>query len=165
LFRDKDVAIIGGGNSALEAVDFLLKIAHRIYVLNINKEFKAHRSLLEKAERSKKVKLVYKAKTTRILGDRFVSGLEYEQKYKKKVLKVQGIFVEIGRVPSTGFLKGFVKLDEHQHFLVDCQTNTSVPGVFAAGDCSSVHEYQYVIAAGQGCIALLKAAKYLAGKR
>ncbi len=165
LFRGKDVAVIGGGNSALEAADFLLKIARRIYVLNLNPKFKAHASLLEKAKRSTKVKLLYNAKTTRILGGKFVSGLEYQQKSKKKVLKVQGIFVEIGRVPNTGFLKGFVKLDEHQHISVDCQTHTSVPGVFAAGDCSSVHEYQYVIAAGQGCIALLKAARYLAGKK
>jgi thioredoxin-disulfide reductase len=166
LFRGKEVAVIGGGNSALEAVDFLGNIAKNIYVLNVNPDFSnAHKYLLEKAVKNKKVKIIYSAQTTAVLGGRFVSGLEYIQKGKKNILKVQGVFVEIGRIPETEFVKGFLKLDEHNHIQIDEQTNTSVPGVFAVGDCSSVHEYQYIIAAGQGCIALLKAAKYLARKK
>jgi len=163
LFKDKEVAVIGGGNSALEAVDFLSKVAKNIYVLNVNPDFSgAHKYLLEKAMKNKKVNIIYNAITKKVLGDKFVSGLEYEQKGKKRILPVQGIFVEIGRIPATEFVKGTLKLDEHQHIVIDAHTNTSVPGIFAVGDCSSVHEYQYIIAAGQGCIALLKAAKYLA---
>ena len=163
LYKDNEVAVIGGGNSALEAVDFLINIAKKIYLLNVNPNFNnAHKYLLEKAVKNKKVKIIYNAQTTAVVGDRFVSGIEYKQKGKKQLLSVKGVFVEIGRIPATTFLKGFLKLDEHEHVQIDEQTNTSVPGIFAVGDCSSVHEYQYIIAAGQGCIALLKAAKYLA---
>jgi len=165
LFKGKDVAVIGGGDSALEAVDFLLKIAKKIYIINITSEFKAHEYLQERVKKNKKVKIINNAKTTEILGDKFVTGLKYEQKGKLKELKVEGIFVEIGRVPNTDFVSGLLKLDEHKHIIIDSNTNTSVPGIFAAGDCSSVHEYQYVIAAGQGCTALLKAARYLAAKK
>ena len=82
-----------------------------------------------------------------------------------KQLDVDAIIVEIGRVPTTDAFKGFVDLDDHGHILMDCQTHTSVPGVFAAGDCTAGHEYQYVIAAGQGAMALIKASKYLATKK
>jgi alkyl hydroperoxide reductase subunit F len=91
--------------------------------------------------------------------------LKYEQKNEEKKLDVQGVFVEIGRIPNTDFVKDFLKLDDHQHIEIDCTGHTSVEGVFAAGDCASGHEYQYVIAAGQGCMCLLKAARYLAWKK
>jgi thioredoxin reductase len=105
------------------------------------------------------------AKIVEIYGDNFVQGVKYEKDGEVKELKVQGVFVEIGRIPNTEFVKDFVKIDEHSHIDIGCTTQTSMPGIFAAGDCSSVHEYQYVIAAGQGCTALLKAARYLAGKK
>ncbi|MBI2662770.1 NAD(P)/FAD-dependent oxidoreductase [Candidatus Woesearchaeota archaeon] len=165
LFKNKDVTVIGGGNSALEAADFLLNIAKSITILNLNPVFNAHEYLLEQISGHKKVKIINNAKTLEILGNTFVSGIKYKQKNQVKILKTQGIFVEIGRIPNTNFLKGFLKLDQHQHIIIDQTTQTSVPGVFAAGDCSSVHEYQYIIAAGQGCTALIKAARYLAQKK
>ena len=78
---------------------------------------------------------------------------------------MEGVIIEIGRTPNTAFVEVFLDLDDHKHITIDCQTNTSIEGIFAAGDCSSVHEYQYTIAAGQGCIALLKAARYLDNKK
>ena len=165
LFKNKDVTVIGGGNSALEAADFLLNIAKSITILNLNPAFNAHEYLIEQISSHKKVKIINNAQTLKILGNTFVSGIKYKQKNQVKTLKTQGIFVEIGRIPNTNFLKGFLKLDEHQHIIINQTTQTSVPGVFAAGDCSSVHEYQYVIAAGQGCTALIKAARYLAQKK
>ncbi len=165
LYKNKEVAVIGGGDSALEAVDFLLNIAKKIYVININAEFKAHEYLQEKIKKNKKVKVINKAKTVKIVGDKFVRELVYERDGKQQKLKVDGVFVEVGRIPNTEFVKDFLKLDEHRHILVDAQMNTSVAGIFAVGDCSSVHEYQYVIAAGTGCIALLKAARYLAQQK
>ncbi len=165
LFKNKDVAIIGGGSSALEAVDFIKNIAKKIYVVNINKEFIAHKYLIEKAKALKNVEFMTKAKTTEIFGDKFVQGIKYEKAGKSNQLKVQGIFVEIGRIPNTDFVKNFVKLDDKQHIVIDAQTKTSVEGIFAAGDCASGQEFQYAIAAGQGCTALLKAARYLANKK
>ncbi len=169
LFKGKEVAVIGGGDSALEAVDFLGKIAKKIYLIVLEDKLKAHEYLQERAKKNARLKIVYNADTTEILGQKFVDGLRYEQKYgqkiKSKELKVQGVFVEIGRVANSEFVKDLVKLDEHGHIIADCQTYTSVAGIFAAGDCSSVHEYQYVISAGMACTALMKVARYLARKK
>ncbi|MFH1682968.1 MAG: FAD-dependent oxidoreductase [Candidatus Woesearchaeota archaeon] len=165
LFSGMDVAIIGGGNSALEAVDFMKEIASKIYLLVKGKEFTAHEYLIESVKKNKKVKIIFNAETTAILGTKLVEGIKYKQEGKEQELKVQGVIVEIGRNPSTDIFKSLVKLDEHKHIMIDSQTNTNVPGVFAAGDCANGHEYQYVIAAGQGCMALIKAARYLAGKK
>jgi len=165
LFSGKTIAIIGGGNSALEGVDFTKNIAKKIYVINVTKKFNAHEYLIEKVKSYENVEIIHEAKTTAISGDKFVSAITYEKEGKENKLDVGGVIIEIGRTPNTAFVEGFADLDDHKHIIIDCQTNTSIEGVFAAGDCSSVHEYQYTIAAGQGCIALLKAARYLANKR
>ncbi|MFC1576960.1 NAD(P)/FAD-dependent oxidoreductase [Candidatus Omnitrophota bacterium] len=165
LFSGKTIAIIGGGNSALEGVDFVKNVANKIYLINIEKEFSAHEYLIEKVASYKNIEVINKARTTAILGDKFVNAITYEKDGQTQKLDVQGVIIEAGRTPNTGFAEGFVDLDEHKHIVIDCQTNTSVEGIFAAGDCSSVHEYQYTIAAGQGCVALLKAARYLANKK
>ncbi|MBW2995374.1 FAD-dependent oxidoreductase [Candidatus Woesearchaeota archaeon] len=165
LFSDKEVAVIGGGDSALEAVDFLNNIAKKIYLVNIGEKLTAHEYLQEKVKNNPKVEIINNAKSTEVIGNgTFVTGLKYEQNGEKKQLDVQGIFVEIGRIPNTDFVKDFLKLDDHAHIQIDCTGHASVPGIWAAGDCASGHEYQYVIAAGQGCMCLLKAARYLAGK-
>ena len=78
---------------------------------------------------------------------------------------MKGVIIEIGRIPNTETFKNLINLDEHGHINIDCQGRASVPGVFAAGDCAAGHEYQYVIAAGQGCMALIKAARYLTTKK
>ncbi|MFH1053356.1 MAG: FAD-dependent oxidoreductase [Candidatus Woesearchaeota archaeon] len=161
LFQGKDVAVIGGGDSAAEAVDFMLNIAKKVYLIVRGSNLTAHEYLQERLKQHKKVEILFNADTKEIIGDRFVSGIRLYHKGKKKEIKVKGVIVEIGRIPNTDFLKGFVKFDEHNHVLVDHWCYTSKPGIFSAGDCCSVHEYQYVIAAGQGCIALLKAARYL----
>lgn len=164
LFSGRDIAIIGGGNSAFEGVDFTKDIARKIYLVNIEKNFNAHEYLIEKVTSYKNVEIINEARTTEILGDRFVTGLIYEKSGNRNRLDVGGIIVEIGRIPATEFLKGFLELDDHMHIVIDCQGRASVEGVFAAGDCASGHEYQYTIAAGQGCMALLKAARYIANK-
>ncbi len=165
IFTGKNVVVIGGGDSALEAVDFLTKIAKKITILNLTDKFKAHEYLQEKIKKNKKITVINNATTTEIYGDQFVKGIKYNQNGKTKDLKVGGVFVEIGRIPNTDFTKGFLKRDNHNHIKINAHTETSVPGIFSAGDCSSVHEYQYVIAAGQGCTALIKAARYLANQK
>ena len=166
LFADKEVAVIGGGDSALEAVDFLLNIAKKIYLINLTEELKAHEYLQERISGHEKVEVINNASTTEIIGDgKTVTGIKYKQGDEEKEISIQGVFVEIGRVPNTDFLEGFIELDEHKHIKIDEWCYASQEGVFAAGDCSSVHEYQYVIAAGQATIALLKAARYLAKKK
>lgn len=165
LFKGKKVAVIGGGDSALEAIHFLENIVSKIYLVVLGGELVAHEYLKEYVKNNKKVKIIYNAKTNQILGDKFLTGMVYEQKGNMKELKVEGVFIEIGRVPNTEFAKGVVAVDKHNHIRIDCYGNTSVPGIFAAGDCASGHEYQFVIAAGQGCMALIKAMRYLARQK
>ena len=100
-----------------------------------------------------------------ILGDSMVSGIKYEKEGDLKQLDVKGVIIEIGRIPKTEPFKGVVDFDDDGHIKIDCQGHTSVPGIFAAGDCASGHEYQYIISAGQGCMALIKAARYLATRK
>jgi len=164
LFAGADIAIIGGGNSALEGVDFTKDIANKIYLINIEKKLRAYEYLTEKIASYQNVEVINEAETTLIRGDKFVTGLSYKKNGKENDLNLKGVIVEIGRIPATDFLATFLNLDKHKHILVDCQGRTSVEGVFAAGDCASGHEYQYIIAAGGGAMALLKAARYIANK-
>ena len=162
LFSGKDIAIIGGGNSALEGVEFTKNIANRIYLLNIEKKLTGHGLLIEKVKAYKNVEIIQDAETTEFFGDDFISGLKYKKDGELHTLNIEGIIIEIGRTPNTECVHGFLELDDRGHIVIDCHTKTSVEGVFAAGDCASGREFQYAIAAGQGCMALLKAAKYIA---
>jgi len=165
LFAGKEIAIIGGGNSALEGVSFTKDIAKKIYLITIEKQFRAHEYLTEGVESLKNVEIIKGARTTEILGEDRVSGLRYEKEGRVQELSVEGVIIEIGRVPNTEFVQGFLELIPQGHIRIDCWTRTPVEGVFAAGDCASGQEYQYVIAAGQGCMALIKASRYLASLR
>src|SRR3989338_910356 len=121
LFSGMDIAVIGGGNSALEGVDFTKDIAKKIYLVNINKEFNAHEYLIENITSYKNVEVISEAKTIEIIGDKFVNGLVYEKNNEKKRLDIGGVIIEIGRQPMTNFLEGFLALDEHRHIAADCQ--------------------------------------------
>ncbi len=162
LFSGMDVAIVGGGNSALEAVDFMKDIASKIHMIVLGGEFTGHEYLIEKVQNNPKVNVIFNANTKKITGDGLVNGVIYEKDGKEQRIDVRGVIIEIGRVPESGPFKGLVDVDEHEHIKVNCQANTSVPGIFAAGDVATGHEYQYVISAGQGTMALIKAARYIA---
>lgn len=165
LFAQKTIAVLGGGNSALEGVDFVKNIASKIYLININSEFNAHQYLIEKVTSYENVEIITQAQITEIYGNQFVRGIKYKQSGQEHNLAVEGVIIEIGRSPNTAFLGDFLKLNSTGHVQIDCQTRTSRDGVFAAGDCASAQEYQYIVAAGQGCVALLKASRYLANKK
>lgn len=162
LFSGKTVAVLGGGDAALEAVDFLKDIVKKIHLVVLEDKLRGHEYLQERAINNNKVDIHFNASTQRIEGEQMVQSITFTQEDQEKTLGVEGVIIEIGRIPNTEFVKDLVKRDEHGHISIDGHTNTSVPGVFAAGDCASGHEYQYVIAAGQGCMALIKAAKHLA---
>lgn len=160
LFRGKDVAVIGGGNSALDAVIQLIKIpANKIYLININPTLGGDAVMREQVEaRRDKVEILNAHQTTAILGEKFVTGLEIRDipTGKMRQLLVQGIFIEIGSIPSTHFVKDLVKLNEWGEIIIDPKDNsTSNPGIFAAGDVTDVREKQIIIAAGEGAKAAL----------
>ncbi|MBN2880987.1 FAD-dependent oxidoreductase [Candidatus Woesearchaeota archaeon] len=160
LFKGKDVVVIGGGNSALEAVEFLMNIAKKVYLLVRGDKLKAY-EYLQEAIKKPNVEIIYNATTNEIKGNQFVEKVSYIQNDEIKDLAVSGVFIEIGRDPNTDNFKSLVETDETGHIIIDCQTRTSNPGVFAAGDCTAGHEYQYIISGGQGSMALIKAAKYI----
>ncbi|MEM2083745.1 MAG: FAD-dependent oxidoreductase [Nitrososphaerota archaeon] len=160
LFEDLDVAVIGGGNSGLEAVLQLIKIAKSINLIEINPELKAEKILIEKALASNKVKIWTSTKIKEIIGDETVKYIKIERNGKEILLPVQGVFIEIGSVPNSEIVD-FVDKNVFGEIIVNCKCETNIPGLFAAGDVTNVPEKQIIIAAGEGCKAALSAIKYL----
>lgn len=165
LFRRKDVAIVGGGNSALESALQLATIANQVFLLNLTQQFSGDEILIEKVEKLKNVKILFNAKTIEILGEKFVEGIKYEQDKKIKELKVQGVFINVGYLPESGLLKDLVALDKWGQIIVDKQNATSLEGVFAAGDCTDAPHKQIIIAAGSGANAAISVFDYLSRKK
>jgi alkyl hydroperoxide reductase subunit F len=165
LFKNKIVAVVGGGNSGLEAALFLSKHAKKVYILDIMKKLGGEAYLKEKVQADKKIQVILGAKTTEILGGKFVSGMKYEKQGKQEKLAVQGIFVEIGLITETEFVK--VKKNKWKEIMIFRSTKTheenmtSLPGVFAAGDVTDVPSKQIIVAAGEGAKACLAAVDYI----
>lgn len=165
-FSGKDVAVIGGGNSALESARDLLKYADKIYVLQHSEKFKGDKALFEELRKEDKIEFFTNAETREIRGSNFVESLIYQdlETKKEKELKVSGVFISIGRIPNSSFVDGFVELNEYKEIIVDPRTNaTSVPGVFAAGDVSDIKFKQFVVAAAEGAKSALSVTGFQAG--
>jgi alkyl hydroperoxide reductase subunit F len=160
LFEGLDVAVIGGGNSGLEAVLQLIKIAKSINLIEINPQLKADKVLIEKAMASDKVRIWTNTRIEEIIGDKVVKGIKIKKNDKEIFLPIQGVFIEIGSVPNSEIVD-FVDKNEYGEIIVNCKCETNVPGLFAAGDVTNVPEKQIVVAAGEGCKAALSAFKYL----
>ena len=165
LFANMDVAVIGGGNSALDATLQLIKIANRIYLININPSFRGDEVMIEKVEKSDKVITLYNTKTLEILGDKMVTGIRLEKDGEQKILNVQGVFVEIGYVANSDLVANLVELNKRGEVVVDEHCKTNLPGIFSVGDVSSAPYKQIVVAAGDGAKAALSAYEYLSKLR
>ena len=160
LFSGKDVAVIGGGNSALDAALQLVKIARQIYLINTAARLSGDPVMQEKLNQAVNVTILNQAQVTMVVGDRFVSGIRIKKDGQEKMLSVQGIFVEIGLIPNSEFAKELDK-NEFGEIKVNCYNGTNVSGVFAAGDVTDVPEKQIIIAAGEGAKAALSVFRYL----
>lgn len=162
LFKDKNVAVVGGGNSALEAALMLSDIASKVYIVNKNAIFKGEEVLIDNCKSKKNVEIIYDAKTAKIVGGEFVTGLVYSDKSgKEKELKVDGIFVHIGQIPNSGLVPADVQKNNFGEIMVNKNCETNIPGLYAAGDVTDIPFKQIVIAAGQGTVATLSAVSYL----
>jgi thioredoxin reductase len=139
----------------------LIRIANRIYLIEAGPKLRGDEAMREKVERSEKVSIFTNTKVVEILGDKFVTGVVVEWEGKRETLSVQGVFIEIGYVPSSDFAAGLVKLNERNEIIVDARCRTSVDGIFAAGDVTSVPQKQIIVAAGEGAKAALSAYEYL----
>ncbi|MFA6594187.1 MAG: FAD-dependent oxidoreductase [Candidatus Buchananbacteria bacterium] len=167
LFKNKTVAVIGGGNSASEAAEYLSRLVRQVYLLSDSCNAAADAALVEEVKALKNVQVICGLKVTAVVGSDKVAGLKYNdlQTNEEKELAVDGIFVEIGFSPRTDWIKDTVKLNERKEIITDKVGATSQPGIFAAGDCTDVGFKQMTIAAGEGAKAALSAYKYLAAKK
>ncbi|MEO0090656.1 MAG: FAD-dependent oxidoreductase [candidate division WOR-3 bacterium] len=162
LFKNKDTAVIGGGNSAVISAIELAKICKKVYLI-VRSEIKADYILKERLNKFNNVNILLRHLPKAILGKEKVSGiLVYDQLNNKEYeIPVDGVFIEAGMKPNTEFLKGFLDLNDKGEIIVNCNCETNVPGIFACGDCTSVEDKQIIIACGEGAKASLQAFKYL----
>ena len=164
LFSGKVVAVIGGGNSALDATLQLMRIAKQIYIINITAKLAGDAIMREKVEQSPMVTVMNNCQVSAILGDKFVKAIKIKGKDKEEQLAVEGIFVEIGLIPNSEFTQDIEK-NQWGEIKVNSFNETNIPGIFAAGDVTDVPEKQIIIAAGEGSKATLSAFKYLAHQK
>ena len=176
IFGGKAVAIVGGGNSALEAGLMMVGIASKVYMVNKNPEFKGDKILLDNLKTKQNVEFVYNAKTSEIVGGQprreavgaptgasgFATGLKYKvEDESEHDIKAEGIFVHIGMLPNSAVVPDDVQKNNYGEIVVDKNCQTNVPGLYAAGDVTDVPFKQIILASAQGTCALLSAVQYL----
>lgn len=165
LFSGKKVAVVGGGNAGLEAVQDLFPYASEIYLLEYGEALKGDPVTQEEIKKNPKLKeILLNAQTLEVIGDKFVSGVKYKDRKtgEEKILPVDGLFVEIGSIPNSEMVKGLVDIDKYGQVVIDSKhASTSVPGIFAAGDITDDPYKQNNISAGDAVKAALAAYAYL----
>lgn len=160
-YKDKDVAIVGGGNSALDTAFSLLKVARSVFIINITDSLRGDEILMKNVTASPKVKILNNHEALEILGDQAVGGIKVkDQAGQEQIIPVSGVFIEIGWSPSTYFDKLTDKNDTGE-IEVDEYGSSSVPGIYAAGDVNNIRGEQIVIAAGEGAKTALRVVEHL----
>lgn len=168
-FRGRDVAVVGGGDTALEEATYLAKLCNKVYLVHRRDEFRASKAMQQRVFNTANIQVVWDSVPTEIVGGKqgfrkFVTGLSVNNKKtgENTVLPVDGVFVAIGHQPVTELFKGQIELDAQGYIVTQPDsTATNVPGVFAAGDVQDPHFRQAITAAASGCKAALEAEKFL----
>jgi len=160
VFRGKDVAVIGGGNSALDAALQLVKFCPRVYIINITDSLTGDSIMIDKLNESDNVQILNNSELKEILGDNFVEEIIVNTEGKEERIRVEGVFVEIGLLPNADFIN-IVKKNEEGEIIVNCNNETDIEGIFAAGDVTTVAQKQIIVASGEGAKASLGAFQYL----
>lgn len=165
-FKDQEIAVVGGGDTAMEEATFLTKFASKVTVIHRRDELRASRIMQDRAKNNPKIEWIWDTTVTDVLdvGKKTVSGLKLKnlKTDEESMLAVTGLFIAIGHKPNTALFKDLLEMDERGYIKVQAGTvNTSVPGVFAAGDVSDPHYRQAVTAAGTGCMAAIDAERLL----
>lgn len=162
-FKDKVVAVVGGGDTAMREVSYLSRICKKIIVIHRRDDLRAQTALQELVKSKENVEFIWNSAVEEVLGEGKVTGLRLKNIKNEKIsnIDVDGLFVAIGHKPNTGFLKGQLELDKKGYIVVSNETHTKIPGVYVAGDVAD-HKYrQAVTAAGAGCKAAFDVEEYL----
>lgn len=165
-FKGKDIAVVGGGDTAMREAQHLSKVAKKLYLIHRRNEFRAQKALVDLVTGKENVQVIYDSVIDEVLGENKVSGLKIKNLKTNEIteLPVEALFVAIGHKPSTSFLKGELELDEKGYIKVTDEVFSSVPGVFVAGDVSDFRYRQAVTAAGAGTKACFEVEHYLENK-
>jgi thioredoxin reductase (NADPH) len=163
-FKDKEVAVIGGGDAAMEEALFLTKFASRVTIIHRREEFKASRIMLKKAQSNSKIAFITNVAVMDVLGEKAVEGIKIKHNVtgEERIVPAQGMFLTIGHAPNTKIFKeAGMETDEREYLKVKNHTQTNIAGVFVAGDVSDSRYRQAVTAAGMGCMAAIDAERFL----
>lgn len=164
-YKDKTVAVVGGGNSALDAAEVLSKIASKVYLVHRRENFKAFDSLVEEVKSKQNVEWILNSEVKEVQGEDKIEKIQVanNQNGQEKELSIDGLFIEIGRVAHTDWLAELVERDDNDQILINKKCQTKTPGLFAAGDVTEVEFKQITVACGQATIAALASYQYLQG--
>jgi alkyl hydroperoxide reductase subunit F len=160
IYKGKNVLVVGGGNSALDAAIQLAKICPLVHVVNMTEALTADRVMVEAINNLPNATVHNNTMVKAIYGESFVTGVVLKKHGKEEDLKVEGVFIEIGLIPNSNFVSR-LQTNKNNEIVVDCNNNTSIPGIFSAGDVTNVAEKQIIIACGEGSKACLAADSYL----
>jgi thioredoxin reductase (NADPH) len=162
-FRDQDIAVVGGGDSALEEALFLTRFASSVTLIHRRDSLRASKIMQERALAHPKIKVAWNRQVVEVLGENSVSGLRLRDTVtgSEEELAVTGVFVAIGHVPNTDIVKGLVDLGDDGYVITGPGSYTSVDGIFAAGDVQDHHYRQAITSAGSGCMAAIDAERWL----
>jgi thioredoxin-disulfide reductase len=164
IYKNKTVAVVGGGGNAFESAIFLSNYVKQIYMLVRTDNIKADKENQDEVAKHPHIQIITNAVTQKIEGETFVNSITYKDATtgEEKKLAVDGVFVEIGYIPSTSFLEGLVEMNDNKEVIVDPKTlGTKTEGLFSAGDCNVSRYKQIILASGQGALAALSAYDYI----
>lgn len=163
-FKNQEVAVIGGGDTAMEEANFLTRFASTVYVIHRRDEFRASKIMADRVLNNPKIKVIWNSELADVLGENSVTGIKIKNVNNNELteMKMDGVFIAIGHRPNTAFLNGQLKMDDTGYIITEGKsTYTSVAGVFAAGDVQDSHYRQAITAAGTGCMAAMDAERWL----
>ena len=166
-YRKMDVAVAGGGDSAMEEATFLTKFASKVYLIHRRDEFRASPIMVERAKANPKIEIITNAVIDEILGEKEVEGIAVHdvKTQEKREIPCKGFFAALGHIPATALYKDFIETDDKGYIILkNNRSQTSLKGIFAAGDCADPVYRQAIHAAGMGCAAAMDAIKYLEEK-
>ncbi len=161
-FKDKEIIVIGGGNSALEESLYLTKFVKHVYIM-YRSRIKAEKFIYDKVKKNKKISFIPKAQPIEFLGDKKLERIKYKdlETGEIKEMKIDGVFIYIGMLPNTELFEGQIELNKWKYIVVDKETRTSIPGIFAIGDVTDSSVKQVATAVGDGAKAGVNVYKYL----